>query len=264
MTYVGTTFPILLKARLRQTRDGTVVEQPYKVLTSEVNLWVDELRSQGFTEIAADPQDGTPFHIVTVATTQETGATDILSDTWAIAYNEEQLSIWSLPAVRDEMRATTPENAALFRADVEAVFQGQRYVQDEAGTAIPVSFTSLLALAGELGMDTSVIEDLFRSLGDGVESYIESLPVLRRRMTVPVGTTLKPALTSIGAIYSKTALLTARPTIPSNLHTDLPSTGYWLKKAPTAEQAEDGRWTYTEEFWYVKQYDPFIYTEVYT
>lgn len=262
MTYVGTGFPLLLKASYRQTRDGIIVENHFKVPTNLSNAFLAQLQSDGFTEIAVDPQQNTPFDIFTVVTTANTNPTTILSDRWGIAYNEEQISIWDKPEVRIEMRKTSAENAAQFRADTEAVLEGRRTVEDESGASTPISFDILLARAASFGMDTAVITSLFRSLGDNVESYIESLPVLRRSITVNSNTSLTPAMSNIGTIYSTTSLLAAQPTVPNNLANGLPSTGYWIKKAPTAEQLEDGRWAYTEEYWYVKQYDPFIYTNV--
>lgn len=264
MTYIGSNFPILQKDRLRMTRDGVIVEHRWKVLTSQVSAFVDNLIAQGYTDIAADADDNSPFHIVTFVATADAVTTEtVLVDLWNVSFNEEQISIWAKPEVVTELRKASSDQAILWRADVESYFQGQRTYEDADGQTQTLSSSILIARAVAWGASSAVVTSLFRSLGDGVESFVESLPVLRRRITVPWNTSLNPTMSNIGAIYSTSALLAAQPTIPNNLANGLPTTGFWLKKAPTAEQLEDGRWAYTEEYWYVKQYDPFIYTTVF-
>ncbi len=260
MTTIGSTGPFALPPRqTRRARTGVVIEPRTKVLNSDLATFLAGL---GSAEYDVDPIEGSPYSLVTVTQPETEEAEAILADLWSVSFNEEQLSLWAKPAVRAELAKADPAKAALFKADVEALLSGNRTVTDAEGNEIELTFTGLVAVAVALGMNGAVISALLTSLGQGVEYYYNSLPVIRRTITLPSTTSLHPAFANLGALYSTSALLSAEPTIPTNLSAELPS-GWWLKKAPSASQNDDGRWQYEVEYWYVDSYDPFVYETVF-
>jgi hypothetical protein len=257
--YRGAVLPLALKTSLRQTRDGSVVERPYKVHTGYLDAFIATLRANGYTEIAAEPKEGTPFHVVTVAETQATSPSAVLADTWNLAYNEIQRTLWLKPEVKALFAGATRDQWALFKADLESYISGNRTYTDENGVEQPLTLTGLKAIAESWGADGADIDDLFDSFCEGSDSHVVSLPVIRRRTVLPSNTTFEPALNNVGSIYRTSSLLAAETTIPTNLSNSISahfSGGYWLRKAPTMDQQEDGRWLYTEEYWYVEKETP--------
>lgn len=259
MTYTGLSFPIALKTSMRQTRDGAIVEQPYKVRTDLLDAFVASLRSSGFTEIAVEPKEGTPFHIVTVATTEATSPADVLADVWSVAFNEIQRSLWLKPEVKALFSGATQDQWALFRADVDSYMNGNRTYTDSDGNEQPLTLDGLKAIAVSWGASSTSIDKLFDSFAEGTDSHVVSLPVLRHRVTLPYNTSFEPAFNNVGAVYRTSSLLAVATTMPSNLSSSISahySGGYWLRKAPSMDKQDDGRWVFSEEYWYAEKETP--------
>ena len=260
MTYIGTGFPYQLKPDVLDTRDGTIVISRWKVISTALDAWRATLTAAGYVEIDSQAMEGTPFHIVSARTTFETGTSVILSDVWSVAYNELQRSIWVLPIIKTQLATATAEQAALFRADVESLLAGNRTYTDSSGAEGTLTFAEQKAVAVAFGADPDVIDALFRSLGDGVDHQTVSLPVLRRRTILTENTTLEPAFENVGSVFTTSSLLnTYEPTIPANIANAVSTRfagGYWLKKSPSADQQEDGRWLYGSEYWYIETATP--------
>lgn len=269
MTYIGSPFPLELKPTYRESRDGVIVTQRWKVKSDELDTFRDTLRVAGYEPVESDPIEGTPFHIVTgdfnaLAGGGSIGLETILSDVWGIAYNEEQRTIWSKPIVEAQFVTATRDQAILFKADTESFIAGNRTYTDTAGAELPLSEAVLLARAAEFGANASVITALLNSFKNSVDHYTVSLPVIRRRILLPRNTSLQPTFGNVGAIFRTSTLVAAETSMPSNLSAGISSNfpnGYWLRKAPSADQQDDGRWVYTSEYWYAETEapDPLLY-----
>ena len=79
-------------------------------------------------------------------------------------------------------------------------------------------------------------------------------------MVLNPATNVSPAFEDSNKLFTFTRLVQEEPTIPLNIAGILTEIrGYWQKKTPQASQAADGRWTYTGEYWWADDYDPFLY-----
>ena len=191
-----------------------------------------------------EPIGESPHSIVTTLNVDEgSGPETILNDLWELDSNDAEKSIWELPKVRAELRKTGDIwERAQVRANIEALVRGD----SEDGATAPANF------------DPEVYSGLLRSLISGVEAFAISTYVLRRVITLPALTTLAPGFSNSNLIYTTAQLLAFETSIPFNLGNTLPE-GYWQKKPPSASQQSDGRWVYRVEYWWAKEYDPFIY-----
>ncbi len=266
-TYIGSALPLELKRDARYSINGDQYRKQWKCLTSGVDAFIVGLKAAGYTEIDAVGVENTPFHIVTAEISATTGPTDVLATVWSIAFNEINRSIWLHPTVMDEMAGATNDQKFLFRADVEAYYAGNRTYQDTDGSDHEITLAQQRILAVAWGADGAVIDALFNSLGNGTDSYLVSLPVLRGRMILTEGTSLEPVFENVGAMFTNATLLSTETTLPDNIADAISAEftgGYWLRKAPTAEQQDDGRWVYGTEYWYAETAtpDPLIYPTV--
>jgi len=242
--HIGTYSGIALQPRQRWSpRNGLLSEPRTKLLNSAVASYTAALRANGYA-YEVEPIGESPHSIVTTLNVDEgSGPETILNDLWELDSNDAEKSIWELPKVRAELRKTGDIwERAQVRANIEALVRGD----SEDGATAPANF------------DPEVYSGLLRSLISGVEAFAISTYVLRRVITLPALTTLAPGFSNSNLIYTTAQLLAFETSIPFNLGNTLPE-GYWQKKPPSASQQSDGRWVYRVEYWWAKEYDPFIY-----
>lgn len=198
---------------------------------------------------------------------------------WTMPSSKLAKSIWELPKVKAEFdvafnsqsdgKVTGPERAARLRADLLALARGED-VTWKAGDDVTadtladpkpykLTFTELLGfMQSKVGMDTSIISELFRELSRDVHSYTVDAFTLRKRSVAPNGANLGPSYANTNRAYSTASLLAAEPSIPSTIRSGMPD-GYWLKAAPVVDQTDATRFEVVQEWVHADDYSRFLY-----
>jgi hypothetical protein len=245
---------------------GIVSTRRTRMLKATVPAFTAALASMGYGwEVT--PDENTPFAVVTTIDAPE------LTTTWTLDGNDLEKSIWQLPKAR-AMFELIPDlkTRAKIRHDIEAFIRGE-YTTSEAKTVASIKAEVTAAAIGNAqgpgikavlpdvkGQINDIVDGLIASLVNGVEAFPISTYVLRKTSIYPPNTNISPAFSKANELFSFTALVTEEPTIPLNLAGILTEIkGYWQKKTPQASQSTDGRWTYTGEYWWADDYDPFLY-----
>lgn len=192
-----------------------------------------------------------------------------LTDQWILDINELEKDIWELPIIVDEfakamsaahppLAPTVQESAyaaAQVKRDLQSIIKGE--VIEHDGTFLTLA--EVLATAGILGMNQTLLYQFVQDLVKGVQSYEIDQYVLRRTRVVLESTAINAIDLNIRKMISTASMGTLEkapakfPVIGS-----LP-TGYWLKKRPKAEPASQGRWTIHQEYWHTDLFSKLIY-----
>jgi hypothetical protein len=270
-TEIGTPGPsfLLPTSYTHRMREGVTIQIQYKVRTHILQDWINANASS--FEYHAEPIANSPYSYVTISYPTTPDPAAVLADIWGVTYNEFTIDAWLNPTVKNEMAKATPDDQRTWKDMVTQYLGGATSYDlatsapgpgDPAPPTTPtgLSLASLAFYAGEFGMDEVVMNNFVTSLVSGTVDILVSFPTLHRHVVRPSNTNLSPVFTNVGNIYSTDGLLEFEPTIPANLTVDLPQ-GWWLRKTPTAEQQDDGRWHYSVEYWFAGT-DPdfFIYT----
>lgn len=260
ITVKGTVQTALTPAVTWTPRGGRIEEARVQILHTDLAAYESSARTAGY-EYRYEPVGNSPVGVFSYKRPQETQADEDLSDTWAVRFIEEQRDIWLDDEVATQLARITDEtNRAIFKADIEAMVAGNRTrqpdeVESAAGAAsVALTFDTIVARAGFTG--DSAFETLARrlvaDLGSGATSQFVSTPALVRTSVRPAGTSLQPVFAYVNNLVTTANLIAYETTIPTNLVSALNaslSAYYWLMKAPTMEQQEDGRWRYQREYW---------------
>jgi hypothetical protein len=166
-------------------REGRLLQFSKLVLRSAVVAEEALLQARGFayTVEPAGPAN---------ALIRWTAPPQVIVETWAERFNEQQQSLWLDDAVRLVMdKFTDLTGRANFKADVEAVLAGARTYQDDDNVAQPLTleliYASALAAYPTLTEDDFITLDLLvEDLANGVESSLPvSAPVLQLSRVFP-------------------------------------------------------------------------------
>lgn len=237
-----------------------------KMLKTSVPAYVAGLASLGYG-YEIQPSETDPYAIVTTITSPE------LTTTWTLDGNDMEKAIWQLPKVRAMLALVSDLKVrAAYRTEIERFVRGE-YEGDSRKTldsikALITNFATVQSNANPTaptrpqvdGLVGEITDGLVSSLVDGVESFPLSTYVLRKTMVLNPATNVSPAFEDSNKLFTFTRLVQEEPTIPLNIAGILTEIrGYWQKKTPQASQAADGRWTYTGEYWWADDYDPFLY-----
>lgn len=242
-------------------RLGRLEEQRVQILAAALATWETTLQAAGY-EYRFDPIGQSPLGVITYKQPQETQPDEALSDTWAVRYIEEQRDIWLDDLVAEQVaRLATAGARARFKADIEALLRGETerpatYDSDGVVTenSYPLTIDDITTKAGMegdadfLAMTNALVKDL----ANGVTAQFASTPALVRTSIWPAQTAINPVFDYVNNLCTTAALIAYETTMPTNLITALNATlsgYYWLMKAPTLEQQEDGRWRYSREYW---------------
>jgi hypothetical protein len=257
-------------------RDGFTISGVEECAASDLTTVIANLQSYGYAlEWApANGRTGPVFHVKWTRPASAGGfqisgydqfpvpaPADIFSDTWVVAYNEEQIDLLADPDVLNDLntKVQDPDKRALLIQDIQNYISGNRVITgydpktgQASGQQTLLTFQELSYLIIDLGLNWPTLWfPLLSDLSNGITTRLYSLPVLRRSLLLPPNTSLAPAFENINMFYSTPGLLAYETTIPKNISGNLPA-GYWLRKAPTAEQRADGRWDYHVEYWWTK------------
>jgi hypothetical protein len=245
---------------------GIVSTRRTRMLKTTVPAFTAGLAAAGYGwEVS--PDENTPFAVVTTIESPE------LTTTWMLDGNDVEQQLWQLPKVR-AMFELIPDlkTRAKIRHDIEALVRGE-YAGDERKTVESIKADVTAAAIGNpqgpgiepalpdiQGQINDIVDGLIASLVDGVEAFSTSSYVLRKTSIYPPTTNASPGFAKSNELFSFNALVAEEPTIPLNLAGILSEIkGYWQKRTPQASQSTDGRWTYTVEYWWAANYDPFLY-----
>lgn len=251
-----------LKAELLAIADG--LSDPEATCTQEDDVWwlLESTESGRLDDPDAEPPS-LDSQIVTV---------------WGMPSSKLAKSIWELPKVKAEFDiavaygtvngVTGPERAARIRADLLALARGEDVsYQIEDGVengkeatprSIKVTLDGVLALVGEIGMNRTVIGELFVDLSRDVQSYIVDAFTLRKRSVAPNGANLGPSYANTNRAFTTASLLAAEPSIPTTIRTGMPD-GYWMKSAPVVDQTDATRFEVVQEWVHADDYSRFLY-----
>lgn len=261
MVVKGTVQNALMPAVSWSPRLGRLEEQRVQILAADLAAWETTLQNAGY-EYRFDPIGQSPLGIITYKQPQETQPDEALSDTWAVRYLEEQRDIWlDNLVVQQVARLASAGVRARFKADIEALLRGETerpatYDADGVVTenSYPLTIDDITTKAGMegdaafLAMTNALVNDL----ADGATAQFTSTPALVRTSIWPATTAINPVFDYVNNLCTTAALIAYETTMPANivsaLNTTLPNY-YWLMKAPTLEQQEDGRWRYSREYW---------------
>lgn len=261
MVVKGTVQNALMPAVSWSPRLGRLEEQRVQILAADLAAWETTLQNAGY-EYRFDPIGQSPLGIITYKQPQETQPDEALSDTWAVRYLEEQRDIWlDNLVVQQVARIATADQRAIFKADIEAMLRGEKSrpeVYDSTGFMTADSYLlniqSIVAAAGMAGDAAflAMTNALLQDLTDGATAQFTSTPALVRTSIWPATTALNPVFDYVNNLCTTAALIAYETTMPANIVSALNATlpnYYWLMKAPTLEQQEDGRWRYSREYW---------------
>lgn len=245
---------------------GRFEEARLQIRYADLAAWETTLQNLGY-EYRYDPIGTSPAGLLSYRRPQETQPPDeALSDTWSVRYKEEQRDIWQDDLVAEQLaRLADATTRARFKADIESMLKGETeraavYDSDGVVTAASYALTisSIIAKArmapnGQPDPEfTAMATALANDLANGVTAQFVSTPALVRTTLMPVDTTLQPAFSYVNNLFTTASLLAYETTLPTNLssaiNADFP-TYWWLSKAPTCEQQDDGRWRYQREYW---------------
>lgn len=122
------------------------------------------------------------------------------------------------------------------------------------------SFASFAWSYGSLSAaQQATVKRIFNLIKDGTDSYRSSSYVLRRiRRASPAFSFGAEA--NVNKVYARALLLSAYPTIPSDIQTGMPSGGFWLKGTPSRKQSSDNKFDHVVEFVYADSYSTDLYT----
>jgi hypothetical protein len=192
-----------------------------------------------------DPDAGAGYATLEVEVGRDpSGGTEELSNEWYLLGNDLEKSLFEHPDVvaifKDEQ---TPEQAATFRADVEAVMRGTKEYS-EFITGVPA-------------VSVTVIDRLIKAMANGQETFFVSQFVLRNTMVLPTNYSGFVDISNVNRKYTTAQLFAAEsvamPLIPALASLD----GQWLKKTPTFEQQGRDKWRVDREWWHAETWSDF-------
>ena len=248
-------------------RTGDVIVRRWRGPEDAVKSAASYLRADLIRYTIEPSLDGGYWHQVATLGADETQPPDLpLADTWTLAGNDLEQSIWEHPKIQSQWaRLATvmyPFNDAVasqvqtLRRYIEEYVRGERTVIVN-NAVLPIDLTIIESLVTMLGMDASVFRALIMSMSLGVEAYTVSQWVLRHTLIISSRSSIRPSLFNVGKVFT-THHLRAVERIPTTIMFDLPD-GWWLKRTPTAEQTSADKFTISQEWWHADTYDPFVY-----
>ena len=90
------------------------------------------------------------------------------------------------------------------------------------------------------------------------ESFTLSQWVLHLSTTLAATWTGPISVLNVGSVYETTAGMRSAEGVPGNLPFPIPA-GQWLKRTPTYSPKSDGKWDYTQEWWWANSWDATLY-----
>jgi hypothetical protein len=185
--------------------------------------------AQGF-EVSIDPIENSPKSLVTatLAGTEDGDPDADVQSIWTLNANTVDRSLWEHPKVTVWTRAMSTEGLAQFRADVNAILAGE----------VPIDITGLPA----------DLQTFIKLIGEGTDSYQKTEWVLRNTRIVSPFTSLRPNQENTMKVFT-TAELDLVEDVPDTILFQLPA-GDWLKLTGTTEQMQDGRFQFSQEWWW--------------
>lgn len=175
-----------------------------------------------------------------------------LADLWTLDANENEKSIWYSDTLVNMFNtgSWTTQDMADLRADIEQLFDGNGTVDD------------ILAMPGLSGGEVTIIDGLIGALMRGVEVKPVSAPVVRRRLVVTYNTNLRPDITGVDKLISRTNFEAGGDpsgTPPATILFGLRN-GWWNKKHPKVDQTSSTLWEINQEWhWIGDVYDAFVW-----
>jgi hypothetical protein len=235
------------------------------VLSFGIELEVEE-SLDGFATVTAEfpVVDGTGTQPVPIAA-------DPVSRLWKLDGNDIEITPFALPEVQTVLaKFTDATTRARLIADIRALVEGQREIQDEDGNTVDLSADFIIgSITGTPGISTDdlvVLQNLIQAMASGVDAFPVSQYVLRKTETVVVSVTqAKANHLNVGRMLTYTTLVAMEPTLPTDptaLLIDaegLDKGFFWLKRRPNTDPVNRGQWQITQEYWAFKEFNRFVY-----
>lgn len=240
ISYTGATLVQRHTKREWTKTGGWISTFQWRGALASVEGLVPELQ-KGFTQITIESDGAAYWRIVaTTPTAQDGTKADVpLSDTWSKQGNDLEKDLFYLPDVAEVLSAMSNAGRALFRKDL-----------DEAKAA----YTSADAVPFA---SNAPLKEMYENLLLGASSFPVAQDVLRRTVTVGTNSTFTFDITNRGKIFTWAQLLTAEPSIPAFIQSQVVHTGGWLKRNSTIDQADNGKFLHRQEYWHADRFASF-------
>lgn len=235
----------------------------HKGKLADVKAKYEAYKALGY-DVGYTPTDNDAFGILSIAFAGESSvdAETPISEQWELKRNLIEKDIWQRPEVIAEIdKFTDREKKAFFRADIEALLNGERFYTDDDGEQQRLYYSDLMVIAQTFGCDTSVFDSLFDALCKGVTQFQVIQRVLHRTRITANTQTLKAADVDTNKMLPNQLLVSAINGAKNTTHIkfEMPSSGYWLKLIPEVIPISKTRWKITNEYWHVDSYEAFNY-----
>jgi hypothetical protein len=191
-----------------------------------------------------------------------------VSDEWSLAGSMLQQSIWISPKVLALWEPLSMQQAdlvpgliATFRRWLTELARGQFRSTDTNGDPFSLTYAAIAAAAARLGLDTTALSELAKTLCRGVETKATPVWVLKRQVVLVKGTGWRWSTDNVGKIFPTTAALVSGESVPTTeFDFDLPE-GVWLKCAPTQTQDRVTWWRRVaqQEYKWAERAEWFLY-----
>jgi len=248
-------------------RTGDVIVRRWRGPEDAVLSAAASLRNEQIRYTIEPSLDGGYWMLVATLGADETQPPDLpLADTWALAGNDLEQSIWDHPRIHAQWArlrtAMYPFSDSVatqiqtLRRCIEEYVKGERTVTVN-NAVLPIDLTIIETLVTLLGMDPSVFRALIEAMSLGAEAFSTSQWVLRHTLIISSRSSIRPSLFNVGRVFTTNHLRSVER-IPPTIMFDLPD-GWWLKRTPTAEQPAADKFTITQEWWHADTYDGFLY-----
>jgi hypothetical protein len=260
---------------------GFEVENIERVKNTVVEVRVGQLAALGY-EVDATPEVGTPYSIISYYIPgggAGAGVETPLATTWGLGPNEFERDLWDHPRITTETDKFTAlgftngnELLKRIRTAINSFVEGQTTVPSvllnpdpsalDDGETTPITYEKIGIYLGQLSaLGLGLVADswaaFIQSRLRGTQAFMVSAYSLIRQQTWASEAVATVSLANVGRVFT-TAQLIAIEGVPTGLIFPLAS-GVWLKKTPTVQQQEDGRYVATNEWWWAERYDPFVY-----
>jgi hypothetical protein len=254
-------------------RTGSSYQRRWQGTPTAVAAQAAALQAAGIKYQIEEPHGEGSYQIVTgyYNADEAQPAGEAIADNWDLDGEDLEKTLWEHPktvAIFEAITAFnsgTPELAsrdrAYLRSWCEAAARNDPDPPLGYGGSDPATEPGIITKAAFIGVTSPTnvanLKLLIRDLAAGTEAWSISRYVLRHTLTVPWGSTIRPAYTNVGKMMTTSSLIaTEHPSL--FLLDDLPA-GYWLKRTPKVTQSGPGRWNIIQEWWHADAFSPFIY-----
>lgn len=194
------------------------------------------------------PAQAGGFHTIDVEEPQSRSPVAELDITWDLVGNDLEKDIYQHESLLTA-GASASAIGTLRRVTAE---------YDSGETTYAASVNQLTAEEVADGIAAGTLSDLFLLHAAQVQSFSDSAWVVRRTARLGPRFPAQTTILNVRAVYETSGDFASFELIPATRKWVLPA-GQWLKRTPNYQQQTNGNTTYTQEWWWAKEWSVTLY-----